>query len=107
MRLKGKVTAITGAGRGIGRAAAELFAREGATVLVLELSADDGREVDRVITQAGGRAHFIRTDVADAASVASDFAEIDRQCGWLDVLYNNISVFLGGLSRFPKNRGAT
>ena len=95
MRLKGKVTAITGAGRGIGRAAAELFAREGATVVVLELSADDGREVVRVIAEAGGRAHFIRTDVADPASAASAFAEIDWQFGRLDVLYNNASVYLG------------
>jgi NAD(P)-dependent dehydrogenase (short-subunit alcohol dehydrogenase family) len=95
MRLKGKVTAITGAGRGIGRAAAELFAREGATVVVLELSADDGREVVRVISEAGGRAHFLSTDVADPASVASAFAEIDRQFGRLDVLYNNASVYLG------------
>lgn len=94
MRLKGKVTAITGAGRGIGRAAAELFAREGATVVVLELSADDGREVVRVISEAGGRAHFIGTDVADPASVASAFAEIDRQFGRLEVLYNNASVYL-------------
>ena len=94
MRLKGKVTAITGAGRGIGRAAAELVAREGATVVVLELSADDGREVVRVISEAGGRAHFIGTDVADPASVASAFAEIDRQFGRLEVLYNNASVYL-------------
>ena len=95
MRLKDKVTAITGSGRGIGRAAAELFAREGATVVVLELSADDGREVVRVISEAGGRAHFIRTDVADPASVASAFTEIDRQFSRLDVLYNNASVYLG------------
>lgn len=94
MRLKGKVIAITGAGRGIGRAAAELFAREGATVVVLELSADDGGEVVRVISEAGGRAHFIGTDVADPASVASAFAEIDRQFGRLEVLYNNASVYL-------------
>jgi NAD(P)-dependent dehydrogenase (short-subunit alcohol dehydrogenase family) len=94
VRLKGKVIAITGAGRGIGRAAAELFAREGATVVVLELSADDGGEVVRVISEAGGRAHFIGTDVADPASVASAFAEIDRQFGRLEVLYNNASVYL-------------
>jgi NAD(P)-dependent dehydrogenase (short-subunit alcohol dehydrogenase family) len=95
MRLKGKVTAITGAGRGIGRAAAVLFAREGATVVVLELSADDGREVVREISEAGGRAHFIRTDVADPASAASAFSEIDGKFGRLDVLYNNASVYLG------------
>jgi NAD(P)-dependent dehydrogenase (short-subunit alcohol dehydrogenase family) len=95
MRLAGKVTAITGAGLGIGRAAALLFAREGATVVIIELSEDSGREVERAISEAGGRAHFIRTDVADAASVAAAFAEIDQRFGRLDVLYNNASIYLG------------
>ena len=95
MKLAGKVTAITGAGLGIGRAAALLFAQEGATVVIIELSEDSGREVERAISEAGGRAHFIRTDVADAASVAAAFAEIDQRFGCLDVLYNNASIYLG------------
>jgi len=95
MRLTGKITAITGAGRGIGRAAAELFAREGATVVLLEISAHEGRATAEAIAAAGGAAHFIPTDVADAASVAAAFAEIEHRHGRLDVLYNNASIYLG------------
>jgi len=94
MRLAGKVAAITGAGRGIGRAAAELFACEGATVAILERSAADGCEVERVIQAAGGRATWIETDVADETSVADAMRRIDAEHGRLDVLYNNASVYL-------------
>jgi NAD(P)-dependent dehydrogenase (short-subunit alcohol dehydrogenase family) len=95
MRLAEKITAVTGAGLGIGRAASELFAKEGATVFLVELSEANGREAERSINQAGGRAHFIRTDVADPASVAATFSEIHHRYGRLDVLYNNASVYLG------------
>lgn len=68
-RLDQKVALITGAGSGIGRAAAELFAREGATVIVAEYSAATGiAAVDAILNQ-GGKAKFIQTDVTDEASV--------------------------------------
>jgi len=97
MRLTGKVAAITGAGRGIGRAAAELFAREGANVAILDRSSGDGRSAEAAIRAAGGRAVFIETDISDAASVAAAFGRIVADLGRLDVLYNNASVYLGGI----------
>jgi NAD(P)-dependent dehydrogenase (short-subunit alcohol dehydrogenase family) len=54
MRLKGKVGAITGSGRGIGRAPAELFAREGATVALLEMNKKTGTEIENCIRMSGG-----------------------------------------------------
>ena len=92
MRLQDKICAITGAGGGIGRAAARLFAAEGAHVVVLEIDETSGQ---RVTDEIGERATFIRTDVSDPASVKEAFSRIDRQLGRIDVLYNNASVFLG------------
>jgi len=92
MRLKDKVCAITGAGSGIGEAAARLFAKEGARVAVIEISEDNGRKVAEDI---GNGAMFIKTDVSDPKSVEAAFATIREHFGRLDVLYNNASVFLG------------
>jgi NAD(P)-dependent dehydrogenase (short-subunit alcohol dehydrogenase family) len=97
MRLEGKVAAITGAGRGIGRAAAELFAREGARVVILEIDEDSGRATKESIERSGNQALYIKTDVADAASVEDAFAKIRSTYGELHVLYNNASVFWGNL----------
>lgn len=96
MRLKNKIAAITGAGRGIGRAAATLFAREGAQVALLEIDEASGADMEQHIRKQGGDALFIRTDVSDAASVKNAFEKIEQRFQRLHVLYNNASVFLGG-----------
>ncbi|MCO5397805.1 SDR family NAD(P)-dependent oxidoreductase [Ralstonia soli] len=88
-RLAGKVAYITGAGAGIGRAAAELFAREGATVIVAEFNEAAGRATADTIVAAGGKAHFIRTDVTSEESVRSSVASAVEVAGRIDVLYNN------------------
>lgn len=95
-RLDNKVCAITGAGRGIGRAAAERFASEGARVLILELDEETGVETETVINRAGGEAEYVHTDVSDAESVKTCFAHIRERYGRLDVLYNNASIYLAG-----------
>jgi NAD(P)-dependent dehydrogenase (short-subunit alcohol dehydrogenase family) len=85
-RLAGKVAFITGAGSGIGRATAMLFAREGAQVVVAEIDSQAGEETAQL---AGDSAIFVRTDVSDEASVeAAIRATVDR-FGRLDVLHNN------------------
>ncbi len=88
-RLDGKVAVITGAGMGIGRAAAILFAREGAAVAVVARSARNGPGVVEEITRAGGRAAFFEADVADALAITAAVDGAARAFGGLDVLYNN------------------
>jgi NAD(P)-dependent dehydrogenase (short-subunit alcohol dehydrogenase family) len=95
MRLQGKIAAITGAGRGIGRSAAELFAAEGAKVALLEINPGDGKAVEDAIRARGQEARWFATDVADPESVRGAFASIERTWAGLHVLYNNASIFLG------------
>lgn len=95
MRLEGKVAAITGAGRGIGRAAAEIFSREGAVVAILEINRDLGEGVREAIEKSGGVAVFYPTDISDYENVSRTFAQIKEKFGALHILYNNASVYLG------------
>ena len=88
-RLNGKVAFITGAGSGIGRAAAILFAGEGAAVAVADIDAEGGNETVQQITDAQGQALFVETDVTNSDSVAAAVDDTVRQFGKLNVLYNN------------------
>src|SRR5215831_7684586 len=85
-RLQGKIAFITGAGTGIGRATAILFAREGAQVAIAEIDAAAGEETAHL---AGNRAIAIRTDVTDEASVQAAVRTTIQQFGALHVLHNN------------------
>jgi NAD(P)-dependent dehydrogenase (short-subunit alcohol dehydrogenase family) len=80
---------ITGAGRGIGRAAALRFAAEGAKVAIAEIGRSDGEATARAIESAGGEALFVETDVANPESVAAAVAATVERFGGLQVLYNN------------------
>jgi NAD(P)-dependent dehydrogenase (short-subunit alcohol dehydrogenase family) len=92
MRLEGKVCVITGAGSGMGRVAAQMFAAEGAKVVVAEFAADAGEETVRQVTDAGGEATFVKTDVSreDDARAMVDHAV--EHFGRIDVLYNNAGI---------------
>lgn len=92
MRLQDKIAIITGAGSGLGRETALRFAREGATVVVGEVNEAAGTTVAGEIEAAGGRARWVRTDVADAASVTALVAETESVYGRLDVLFNNAGI---------------
>ena len=95
MRLENKICAITGAGGGIGRVAADIFAKEGATVLVLELNDVAANKAVEEIRAAGGKAEAYCVDISNEEAVRAVFAAIDLKYGRLDVLYNNASVFWG------------
>jgi NAD(P)-dependent dehydrogenase (short-subunit alcohol dehydrogenase family) len=87
--LQGKVALITGGGRGIGRAAALLFAREGAQVVIAELARADGEATAAAIRGAGGQARFVATDVTAPAQVEAAVRATVDAFGGLHVLYNN------------------
>src|SRR5688572_15650189 len=90
MRLEGRVAVITGAGTGMGRAMALLFAREGAAVAVnYRESQDAAEEVTREISAAGGRAFACRADVSREPEVRAMMQATRDRWGRLDVLVNN------------------
>ena len=90
--FSGKVALVTGGGGGIGRAAAELFARRGAAVAVIDTQSNLGRETVTRIEEAGGRARFIEADVTTEASVAAMVAETVTSFGALHCAFNNAGV---------------
>ena len=89
--LAGKVAVVTGAASGIGRATAGLFAREGASVVLVDVD-EGGRQACAEMAAAGGRAAFIRADVTDAAACASVIEQVERGFGGLHVLFNNAGI---------------
>ncbi len=100
-RLDNKVTIITGAGMGMGQAAAILFAKEGARVVVVDWVAEAGEETVRMIKEAGGEAMFVKTDVSKAEDVENMVKETINTYGKLDVIYNNAAII--GESAFTEN----
>lgn len=85
-----KVAFITGAGNGIGRAAAVMFAAEGAKVAIAEKNRVLGEETAAIVSQRGGEAIFIETDVSEPASVEQAITAAVGEFGALNVLYNNV-----------------
>jgi len=93
MRLEGKVALITGAGSGMGRVAAQLFAQEGAKVVAADLDETAGRETEAFARDAGLDVRFIRADVSREADCQAMVAFAEQTYGRLDVLYNNAGIF--------------
>jgi len=91
-RFESKVVLVLGGNTGIGRAAAEAFAREGAKVVVAARREDQGVAVVQAIHEAGGTAKFIRTDVARDADVKAAIDGTVKEFGQLDVLFNNAGI---------------
>jgi|SRR5580658_685394 NAD(P)-dependent dehydrogenase (short-subunit alcohol dehydrogenase family) len=95
-RLNGKRTIVTGAGSGIGRASAEIFAAAGAAVLAVDRSEAAVAETVAAITAAGGRAVALAADAGSEADVAGFVARAIAEFGGLDVIYANAGIS-GGL----------
>jgi NAD(P)-dependent dehydrogenase (short-subunit alcohol dehydrogenase family) len=91
-RLTGKVALITGAGGGQGRAAAVLFAQEGAKVVVADVKVEGGEETARMVNAAGGQAVFHATDVSQAEQVDAAVRLAVDTYGALHIMYNNAAV---------------
>ena len=93
MRLENKVALITGAGSGMGRAAAELFAREGARVVVTDLVDAAGAAAVDAIRAAGGEATYVRADVSRSDDCVAMVKAATDTYGALHILYNNAGIF--------------
>ncbi|PKN29432.1 MAG: dehydrogenase [Deltaproteobacteria bacterium HGW-Deltaproteobacteria-21] len=91
MRLKDKVAVITGAARGIGAAFALGFAKEGAKIVIADLS--DGTDIVKKVEKAGSEALFVRTDVSKEAECVAMAEKGFERFGRIDILINNAAVF--------------
>ena len=94
MRLAGKVAIITGAGAGIGRSTALLFAKEGAKVVVADCDPESGEKVVAQVREEGGAATFIHVDVSKATDVERMVRETVETYGKLNILVNNAGIYL-------------
>lgn len=92
MRLRDKVSIITGAGSGIGRASALLFAREGACVVVADIDRAGGEETVNLIKQDGGQATFVQVDVSRVADMEKMIKVAVKSYGKLNILFNNAGM---------------
>ena len=92
MKLSGKVTIITGAGSGLGRAGAELFAREGSSVVVADVNDESGIRVVKGIKDAGGEAYYVHADVSKVAEVKNMIEEGVKHYGKLNIFWHNAGV---------------
>ena len=94
IHVEGKVVVVTGAGAGIGRATAKLFADNGARVVVTDVIQDQGEETVEQIASAGGDSMFLRHDVASEEDWVRVLAAAKEQFGGIDVLVNNAGIYV-------------
>jgi NAD(P)-dependent dehydrogenase (short-subunit alcohol dehydrogenase family) len=94
--VEGKVALVTGGASGIGRATALTFAREGAKLVVADMNADGGHQTVHMITENGGEAIFVRTDVSQAVEVQALISKAVETYGRLDCAHNNAGISGGG-----------
>ncbi len=91
MRLKDKIAIVTGGARGIGQAVSELFAKEGATVIIMDLL-PQGQAVADGIKAAGGKSEYHSVSVTDKSAVEGIFAKVKEKYSKIDILINNAGI---------------
>ena len=96
MRLENNVAVVTGGAAGIGRAICELFAEEGAKVVIGDIDAEGGRETVRLIEAAGGSAVFVPTDVSQEAQAQNLVERAVSEYGAVNALVNDAAAFVFG-----------
>ena len=96
MRLKNKNAIITGSANGIGKAIAELFAKEGANVIVADIEEDAGLSTAENINKESGNAKYIKVDTSDIASVQNMVQSAITEYGEINILVNNAAAFVFG-----------
>jgi NAD(P)-dependent dehydrogenase (short-subunit alcohol dehydrogenase family) len=95
-KLVGKVALVTGGASGIGRATALAFARESAKLIIADMNEDGGHQTVHMITEQGGEATFVRTDVSRAVEVQALISQAVATYGRLDCAHNNAGISGGG-----------
>jgi NAD(P)-dependent dehydrogenase (short-subunit alcohol dehydrogenase family) len=96
MRLKNKNALITGSGNGIGRSIAEVFAKEGANVIVADIEEDAGLKTVENIAKQGGKAVFVKVDTSNISSVKTMIESSIKEFGDINILVNNAAAFVFG-----------
>jgi NAD(P)-dependent dehydrogenase (short-subunit alcohol dehydrogenase family) len=100
MRLVNKVAVITGAGSGQGKASANLFAKEGAKVIIAEWNEENGKKVEQEINDAGYEALFIKTNISNEGNVKALVNQVMDQYGQIDILFNNAGIGFSARSKY-------
>jgi len=92
MKLKDRVAVVTGAGSGIGREIAKIFAKEGAGVVISDFVKETGEETADIISKAGGKVIFVQSDASRESDVENLFAKAVADFGGIDILVNNAGI---------------
>ena len=94
--LEGKVALVTGGAMGIGRTTSQIFAREGARVVVVDIVTEGGEATARLIREAGGDALFVKCDVTNGTEVEAAVKRTVDTYGRLDCAFNNAGIAIPG-----------
>ena len=102
MKLDNKVVVVTGAATGLGRATAIGAAKEGAQLVLADIDEDGGEATAKLISGAGGTAHFVRTDLSQSADVRRLMDTVGEHFGHLDILINPAAILVDAGTRIDE-----